>query len=189
MIPNLQINLYNAWIFMIWPLISPILSKILIKNKEVSKKIRTSVPMKHEKTLNIISNFTIILAFIYSIFLPIKIDTIYFYIGLTIFTLGLIIDLSVIYTLRKTNLDKPFTNGIYKYSRHPIYISIILIITSITIMSLSLVFTIILIILTIHMLLAAPAEEKYCIKKYGKIYKDYQKNTPRWMGIPKKIKN
>ena len=184
-IPPFEIGILNAWIFTIWIIISPFLSSIAIKEKKVSKELRVSAPMKYEKILNVISMAAVIFGFLYSIFLPILFNTYWFYIGLPIFFIGLIIDFSVLFNLRKAKVDKPFTCGPYKYSRHPIYLALLLIIISVAIMSLSWIFLLILIIMIIHLLLAIPAEEKYCIKKYGKEYQDYLKKTPRWIGFPK----
>ena len=187
-IPAFEIGIGNAWIFMIWLIISPFLSSIVINRKEISKRLRASAPMKHEKMLNVISMVTVVFGFIYSIFLPLKLNTIWFYIGLILFLIGLTIDFSVLFTLRKAKPDKPFTNGPYKYSRHPIYLALILIFLSVSIMSYSWIIFIFLIIMIMHLLLAVPAEEQYCLKKYGKEYKDYLSRTPRWIGIPKSSK-
>lgn len=189
LIPDLELGIWNAWIFTIWLIISPFLSGIIVNEKRISKNLRASAPMKHEKTFNVISMAAVIFGFIYSIFLPLKINTIWFYIGLLIFFIGLSIDFSVFYTLRKSELDKPFTKGPYKYSRHPIYIALLLITTSITIMSLSWIFSLVVIILIVHLILSVPAEEKYCLKKYGKEYQDYMNKTPRWIGFTTRIKN
>ena len=186
-IPALEIGLWNAWIFMIWLILFPIISSYIIKEKEVSKELRTSAPMKYEKIFNIISMTAVILGFIYSFFIPLKYNNTWFYIGLLIFLIGFIFNLTVLYTLRGAKLDKPFTNGPYKYSRHPIYLSLFLIIISISIMSLSWVFLLIVIIVALHQLIAAPAEEQYCLKKYGKEYQDYMVKTSRWIGIPKSV--
>jgi protein-S-isoprenylcysteine O-methyltransferase Ste14 len=185
LIPAFEIGLWNAWIFAIWLILPPFLSSIIVKEKEVSKKLSTSVPMKYEKTLNVISTAAVIVAFIYSIFLPLKLNTIWFYLGFIIFIFGFILDLSVLYALRKAKPDKPFTNGPYRYSRHPIYLAILLVLISVAIMSFSWIFLLIVIIVVIHQLLAMPAEEQYCLKKYGKEYQDYLKKTPRWIGLPK----
>jgi len=184
-IPAFEIGIWNAWIFMIWLVISPILSNVIIKEKDVSKRLRASAPMKYETILNVVSMVAVFGGFVYSIFLPIQYNTIWFYIGFLIFLFGLIIDLSVLYALRKAEFDKPFTDGPYKISRHPIYLALILIIISVSIMSVSFIFLIILIITFIHLLLAVPAEEQYCLKKYGKNYQEYMARTPRWIGIPK----
>ena len=187
-IPAFEIGFWNAWIFMIWLIISPFLSSIVIKGKEVSKRLRASAPMKHEKMLNVISMAAVVFGFIYSIFLPLKLNTIWFYFGLIIFLIGLTIDFSVLFTLRKVEPDKPFTNGPYKYSRHPIYLALILIFLGVSIISFSWIIFVCLIIIIMHLLLAVPAEELYCLKKYGRIYHDYLKRTPRWIGIPKSDK-
>jgi protein-S-isoprenylcysteine O-methyltransferase Ste14 len=186
LIPAFEIGLCNAWIFMIWIVILPFLSNYTVKEKGVSKILRTSVPMKYEKTLNVISMAAVIIGFIYSIFLPLKVNTIWFYPGFLIFLFGLILDLSVLYTIREAKLDKPFTKGPYRYSRHPLYMASLLILISISITSFSWIFLLITIIVIIHQLLAMPAEEQYCLKKYGKEYRDYLKKTPRWIGLPKK---
>ena len=185
LIPPFEIGLWNAWIFMIWTIVTPILLSLLIKEKGVSKILRTSVPMKHEKTLNIISMGAVIIGFLYSIFLPLKINTIWLYIGSLIFLFGFIFDLSILITLRSAKPDKPFTNGPYKYSRHPGYFALFMIMMSISIMSLSWVFLLITIICGIHLIIVAPVEEKYCLEKYGKVYQGYIERTPRWIGLSK----
>ena len=185
LVPAFELGLWNAWIFMIWLIISPFLPRFIVKEKDITKKLRASAPMKYEKILNVISMAAVFFAFIYSIFLPLKYNTLWFYIGLLIFFIGLIVDISVLYTLRKAKLDKPFTKGPYRYSRHPIYLALIIVITSIIITTFSWIFIIIAITLIIHQILAMPAEEQYCLKRYGKEYKDYMNRTPRWLGFPK----
>jgi len=189
LIPAFEIGIFNAWIFMIWTIVTPILLSLIIKDKVVSKILRTSVSMKYEKILNIISTGAVIFGFLYSIFLPLKINTIWFYIGSLIFVFGFIFNLSVLITLRNAKHDKPFTNGPYKYSRHPAYFALFAIIISISIMNLSWVFLIIAIICGIHLILVAPVEEKYCLKKYGEEYQEYIERTSRWIGLSKSGKN
>jgi protein-S-isoprenylcysteine O-methyltransferase Ste14 len=141
--------------------------------------------MRYEKSLKVISTSAVIIGFIYSFFLPLRFNTIWFYIGLLVFLIGFILDLTVLYAIRDTKLDKPFTNGPYRYSRHPIYLAAFLIIISISVMSFSWIFLLIAIIVAVLQLIAAPTEEKYCLNKYGKEYQEYMVKTPRWIGIPK----
>ena len=185
LIPAFEFGIWNAWIFMIWTIVLPIILNLIIKEKGVSKILKTSVPMKYEKSLNIISMGAVIIGFLYSIFLPLIINAIWFYIGVLIFLFGFIFNLSILTTLRNAKPDKPFTKGPYKYSRHPGYSSLFMIMISISIMSLSWIFLILTIICSIHLIIVAPEEEKYCLNKYGKDYQDYIKKTPRWIGIPK----
>ena len=59
-----------------------------------------------------------------------------------------------------------------------LYICLFLIIISIQIMSFSWVVLLIAIIVAKHQLIAVPAEEQYCLKKYGKEYQGYMESTP-----------
>ena len=59
---------------------------------------------------------------------------------------------------------------------------------SIAIASVSWVFLMLTVIMGIFHLVYAPAEERYCLKRYGKDYEEYMKRTPRWIGIPKSEK-
>jgi len=187
-IPEFEIGIWNAWLFIIWPIILNILGRFIFKEKNVSGRPIISVPRKFEKILSIIPKVSLIIGFIYSIFLPLQLNTIWFYIGLLIFLSGLILQLVVLYTLRKAKPDRPWTTGPYRYSRHPIYFGLFLMIIGISIMSLSWLFLLIVIIFAIPLLMAVPVEEQYCLKTYGKEYQEYIDRTPRWIGLPKSKK-
>ena len=184
-IPDFEIGIWNAWIFMIWQILIPILLTFIVKEKTVLKKLSASVPMKYEKISNILSMVLLIAAFIVSFFLPLILNTLWFYLGLLIFLFGLIIDIMALYTFREAKPDGPFTIGPYRYSRHPVYVGFFLMYVSITIMSVSWIFLVFTIIFGIHLLFVAPAEERYCLNKYGKEYQKYLERTPRWIGLPK----
>jgi len=187
-IPEFEIGIWNAWIFVIWPIVINLSGSSIVKDKEVIKRLRVSIPMEFEKLSKILMMTPIIIGVIYSIFLPLKFNTIWFYIGLLIFLFGLILQLTALYTFRKAKPDGPFTTGPYRFSRHPLYFGLFLMIISISIMSLSWLFLLIVIILVIPLLLNASAEEQYCLKTYGKEYQDYMERTPRWIGFPKSKK-
>lgn len=188
LIPDFEFGFWNTWIFMIWLILFPFITSYIRKFYEVSKRLTKSVPIKYEKKLNFISTSAVIFGFIYSIFLPIKFDNILFYFGLILFLIGFILSFGILKTLRNTKSDEPFTTGPYRYSRHPIYLSHMLIILGITLIGISWIFLIILILVTIHMIIVAPAEEKYCLKNFGEKYQKYIDRTPRWFGLPKSIK-
>jgi protein-S-isoprenylcysteine O-methyltransferase Ste14 len=60
-----------------------------------------------------------------------------------------------------------------------------LIFISITIACVSWVFLLITVIMQGFHVIYAPAEEQYCLKRYGKDYLEYIKRTPRWIGLTK----
>jgi protein-S-isoprenylcysteine O-methyltransferase Ste14 len=185
LIPAFEIGLWNAWIFIIGVLLPPMLSMLFGKGKASSKRWNVSVPVKHEMLLNVISTAIMVAGFIYSIFLPLQLGKVWFYIGLAIFLIVLVISISATFIALTTPTDKPFTKGPYRYSRHPLYLAETLILISITIACASWVFLLLTVIMQSFHMIYAPAEEQYCLKRYGKDYQEYMKITPRWIGIPK----
>ena len=185
LIPAFEIGIWNAWIFMIGFLLPPIISILCSKGKTTSKRLNVSVPIKHEKLLNVISTAIFFTGFIYSIFLPLQLGKVWFFMGLVIFLIALVISLSASFIARTTSTDKPFTKGPYRYSRHPFYVAVTLILISITIASVSWVFLLLTVIMQSFHMIYVSAEEQYCLKRYGKDYKEYMNRTPRWIGLPK----
>jgi protein-S-isoprenylcysteine O-methyltransferase Ste14 len=82
-------------------------------------------------------------------------------------------------------VDKPVTKGIYRISRNPAYFGCFLIYISIGIACSSWVFLLVAIgYITVMNILVDP-EERMCLEKYGRAYREYMDRTPRWIGIPK----
>ena len=122
----------------------------------------------------------------YSIFLPLQVGTIWFYIGLGGFLPGLIILTIATLNFATAPHDKPITGGLYHLSRHPMYLSMLLIYTGTSLASASWLFF--LITIATAALIIRPEmtlEESYCLEKYGDAYREYMNKTPRWIGVPK----
>ena len=125
----------------------------------------------------------------YSVFLPFKLGTIWFYSGLAIFLLGLIFTVFTTVNFVAAPLNQPITRGLYRYSRHPMYVSILLIYLSVGLSSASWIFWLVSATWLVIMCFAAVDEERYCLKKYGNTYREYMDRTPRWLGVPRVRKN
>jgi protein-S-isoprenylcysteine O-methyltransferase Ste14 len=184
-IPAFELGLWNAWIFVLCSYFVPILLMLGSKDKASLKRLNVSAPIQHERLFNVVSTVIMLAGVIYSIFLPLQLGTVWFFMDLGLFLVAFMISLSATFFVRTTPADKPFTNGPYRYSRHPIYVAETLIFLSITIASVSWVFLLLTLIISIFHLVYAPAEEKYCLEGYGKSYREYMNKTPKWLGIPK----
>ena len=92
----------------------------------------------------------------------------------------------VIVTFATTPIDKePLTKGLYRYSRHPMYVTQALIFVGVGIASASWVFLLFTVVYTILSIICAIPEERFCLEKYGNTYREYMNRTPRWIGVPK----
>jgi len=148
--------------------------------------------MKLSQTYKIISFLSLplwLLAIAYSIFLPIKLGTPWFIIGVIIYLIGLAMGVTATINFSATPLNDPITRGAYRYSRHPLYASLVLIYFSVGISSASWIFIIVAVLLAVLLNISVKDEENYCLERYGMVYREYMNNTPRWFGIPKTVKS
>ena len=189
LIPAFQIGLWNAWILMLLCLLPVPL--VALFHKGVFKKtdsIHASILTGRENKILIFSKVVMFFLFIYSIFLPLPLGTIWFYIGLPICLLGLILQTVAWVNVATSPVDEPITKGLYGYSRHPMYFTLPLIFIGTSIASASWLFLSLSIILTITHFYNAIPEEHVCLEVYSNAYGEYMKRTPRWVGMPKSRK-
>ena len=179
LIPAFEIGVWNAWIFKVFIFLCVFLSQII---KGVGEKIAHS---DEENKLNRYVALVSILMVIYSIFLPLKLGTVWFYTGLSIFMVGFIVQAITIINVATTPNGEPFTKGAYRYSRNPLSLGMLLTFLGIGIASASWLFLLLSVTIAIVTHFMIFIEERSCLKKFGDSYRDYMNRTPRWVGIPK----
>ena len=186
LVPAWEIGVWNAWIFMVCSLIPVIfLFKPLVsrgKEGETDFTVNFSKMQKNAFSTNQLLYFLVV---IYSIFVPLKLGTAWFYVGLPVFLVALIPYVIMTVNFVATPLDQPVTTGIYRYSRHPSYLLMFPVLLGTGIASASWIIILFSVISKILTSLFATAEERHCLEKYGDAYRDYINRTPRWIGIPK----
>ncbi len=187
LIPAFEIGLWNAWILMIWLVIAFFLVplNIIPKGREEGSNDFTIEFNKTQKYAIRSMHITYLLSIIYSIFVPMKLGTAWFYAGLPIYLVGLIAYGMVWVGFATTPPDKIVTTGIYRYSRNPMQLSQVVIYLGVGITTASWVFLLLAVVYMIVPLLWVAAEERHCLKYYGDAYLEYMNRTPRWVGIPK----
>jgi len=182
-IPVFEIGIWNVWIFMLINFLPmPIIMRVHKGVLEESMRVYGEA----HKTVNRIAWVLWILAFVYSIFLPLRLGTIWFYVGFPIALVGVVTFVMVIVSFVTTPIgEKPITTGIYRYSRHPMYITQLVMFIGAGISSASWLFLLLSIVYTGLGFIYAGSEERMCLEKYGDAYREYIERTPRWIGLPK----
>ena len=182
-IPVFEIGIWNAWIFMLINFLPmPIIMRVHKGVAEESMKQYGEA----NKTVYYIEWVFWILAFVYSIFLPLRLGTIWSYVGLPIALVGVVTFVMVIASFVTTPIgEKPITTGLYRYSRHPMYITQLVMLIGAGIASASWLFLLLSIVYTGLGFVYAGSEERICLEKYGDAYREYMERTPRWIGLPK----
>jgi protein-S-isoprenylcysteine O-methyltransferase Ste14 len=188
LIPAFELGLWNAWIIIVLSFLGgPILISLI--NKDAIKKFMTPPDTETAQDENLPSKIFPILSLatsVYSIFLPLKLGTLWFSVGLPICLLAIVMNAITAISFSTTPLDEPVTKGTYRISRHPTIFGTFILNLGIGIICASWVFMIYALVFILIMRGSVQVEENYCLERYSDAYRDYMNRTPRWIGIPKR---
>jgi protein-S-isoprenylcysteine O-methyltransferase Ste14 len=190
LLPEFELGLWNAWIFVLLGLLIGFVSWVFI-SREAMKKFRIVPDVPKTRAENISDKIYVPLALAsmaYSVFLPIKLGTLWFYVGLAIWVMSLAIGLTCFVSFGTTPLDELVTKGTYRISRNPVCLSGFLADVGIGIACASWVFLLYAVVDITLMHISVGAEERFLLEKYGAAYREYMNRTPRWIGIRKSNK-
>jgi protein-S-isoprenylcysteine O-methyltransferase Ste14 len=187
LVPAFEIGVWNAWIFVLYTLVLVFLLPAVNKSaKETGDITIASVYNRREMIILYSYHIIVFVLLIYSVFLPLRLGTAWFYAGLPIALLGLAIYTMVIVSFATTPLDREVvTKGPFRYSRHPMYLSSSLAYIGVGVACASWLFLLLTVAYMVLSLISAIPEERFLLKKYGDAYRDYMNRTPRWIGMPK----
>ena len=188
LVPAFEISIWNAWILMLYYPLHPIIMLVidkLIGTGGMFQKMGSSPYNKNEKLAFISANVLGFILVLYSIFLPLKIGSAWFYAGIAIFLFGLVMFIIAIVNIATTPLGEPFVKGLYRYSRHPMVFFSFFTFIGVGVATASWLFLVLSILVIILFTVYVIAEERGCCERYGDAYREYMKRTPRWIGIPK----
>jgi protein-S-isoprenylcysteine O-methyltransferase Ste14 len=142
---------------------------------------------KHHRIILIVGKTFALIIIILIIFSPLKLGTPVFYLGMIFYIIGLTGFIIAIINYRNTPLHQPVTRGLYRYSRNPQVLTILIIMLGISLAVGSGIFLIVLIISAILTRVRIIEEEKACLEQYGDAYREYMKQVPRYLIIRTKI--
>ena len=186
LIPAFEIGVWNAWIFMLYNFLPmPLLMLVHKGIAQEAARPQSGIERKLFPVMWIIW----LAAVIYSIFLPMRLGTTWFYVGFPIAIMGLLGFTATTITFATTQIEqKPLATGLYRYSRHPLYITQLVMLVGVGVACASWVFLLFAIVYSMLSFIYAITEERHCLEKYGDAYREYTSRTPRWIGVPKAVK-
>ena len=181
LIPKLSLGLLNGWLMLAsFYVVFAIL--MLVYPRDVVKRLYDiSGWTKRQRTLSAAGKPFTLACLVFIIFTPLKIGEQVFIIGVIIFLLGYVGMLLALNDYRQTPLDKPVTRGIYRYSRNPQWVSLVLLFLGTCIAIGSWTAVILLSVSVIFYHFRILGEETALSQAYGESYQDYQAKTPRYL--------
>jgi len=187
LIPAFEVGLWNAWILTI-PILIISFSDMAVTASRESGKEGDFKLTKKENTISNAIFLLMIISWVYTIFLPLQLNTTWLYSGLVICFFGAVFTTTAIINFATSPKDKVITKGLYRVTRNPTYIGIILMHTGLGITCASWLYLLLTAIFLIMLNTISPSEERYLCYRYGDEYLQYKNKVPRWIGIPRSEK-
>ena len=171
----------NAAIALIpFVLIRVFLFRLLDKNRY--NKAQKFAPLeKNKQGYYIIYQFCQLLLFILPFFNRLQLSNGLEYLGIFFYVVGLVIIGQSIYSFAQTKSETFSQNGIYRFSRHPMYVGYFIFYLGIGFLMASYVYLILLTIFQICAHQIILAEEKWCLETFGVSYENYMKKVRRYL--------
>ena len=181
LVPAFEIGLWNAWILVI-PMI--VIFFFDVRATVARESGDYQLTRKEKRTLNAVL-LTIFVSLFYAVFLPLQLNTTWLYGGLLIYLFGMIFSIVAVLNFATSAKNKLVTKGLYRVSRNPMYVGVLLIQIGLGVACISWLYLLLIAVLMILLNAVLPSEERYCLDRYGDTYREYMERTPKWIGLPK----
>ena len=183
-IPAFELGVWNAWILVIPILILSFSDMRVTAARESGESGDFQLTRKENRLIYAVF-LPMVVSFVYTVFLPLQLGTTWLYSGLLIYLFGIVFTIVAVLNFATSPKDKVITKGLYRFTRNPTYIGMILMQIGLGIACSSWLYLLLTVVLAILLNANSSAEERYCLYRYGDDYRKYKNSTPRWIGIPK----
>ncbi len=178
--PELGLGWLNGWILLVLYGLTLGTVMRMFSRDVVTRLYDKSGWSQTQKRLAAIGKLFALALFILIIFTPLKVGETVLALGSILFALGLIGVVIALFNFRDTPLDRPVTKGLYRISRNPQWMMLVVLFLGVCIAIGSWVA---LLMLATGMLLyhfRILAEERSCLAQYGESYQRYAERRPRY---------
>jgi protein-S-isoprenylcysteine O-methyltransferase Ste14 len=188
LIPAFELGLWNAWVLVI-PILIISFSDMGVTASRESGKAGDFKLTRKENRITYVVFLPMVVSWVYAVFLPLQLGTLWLYSGLIMCLFGMIFTSVAILNFATSPKNKVITKGLYRFTRNPTYVGVILMQIGLGIACSSWLYLLLTVVLVILLNANLSAEERYCLYMYGDDYRKYKNKTPRWIGIPKSEKS
>ena len=180
LIPEIGLGLLNGWLPLALFYIIFGMMLLAFPKSVVARLYDRSGWTNTQRNLSAFGKLFIFSWLFLTIFSSLKIGRVAFFLGITLYIIGLGGMVVALLNYKDTPLDKPVTKGLYKISRNPQQVTILVAFIGISLMIGSWLTVIILGIGAILAHVRVLAEERSCLEQYGSSYENYMEEVPRY---------
>jgi protein-S-isoprenylcysteine O-methyltransferase Ste14 len=187
LIPAFELGLCNAWILIIPILVISLSDMRVTASRESGKAGDFQLTKKEKRIINAVF-LPMVVSWVYAVFLPLQLGIVWLYSGLIVYLFGMVFTSVAILNFATSPKEQVITKGLYRFTRNPTYVGMILMQIGLGIACSSWLYLLLTVAMMILLNANLSAEERYCLYKFGDDYQEYKNSTPRWIGIARSEK-
>jgi protein-S-isoprenylcysteine O-methyltransferase Ste14 len=150
-------------------------------NKDAMKRAAFFPPrVGHERVAFWVYQLSLLVMFIYMIFTKIIFESSMLYIGALVYVIGILLCIVSTVNFGSKKEHGINTNGLYNFSRNPMYIAYFVYLLGCVLIVQSIVLLVLLIIFQVSTHWIILSEERWCISEFGEAYKRYMDKVRRY---------
>ena len=178
--PEISTGLLNGWVLLVFFYTVFGIQLLSFPRSVVARLYDRSAWLKKQKILSAIGKLIIFSWFAFVILTPLNIGHGVFIFGGVIYLLGLLGFVLSLLNFKDTPLDQPVIKGLYRISRNPQQVSILVSYLGISIAIGSWVALFLITVGAFMGHIRVIAEELSCLQQYGDSYRHYMERVPRY---------
>jgi len=179
--PTLTLGWINGWLMLAAFYLVFGIALLIFPQPVVKRLYDVSGWSRQQRLVNLIGKPFALADMTLVVFTPLKVGQPVFVVGLVVFAIGFAGMISALISFRRTPLDQPVTEGLYRISRNPQWVSLFLLMLGIGIAIGSWTVLLLLLVTTVFYHFRILGEERACAKHYGEPYKEFLQRVPRYL--------
>jgi protein-S-isoprenylcysteine O-methyltransferase Ste14 len=180
LIPEIRLGLLNGWLPLALFYIFFGMMLMAFPKSVVARLYDRSGWTVTQRNLSALGKLFIFSWLFLAIFTPLELSRGIFVLGIFIYFIGLAGIIVALLNYKDTPLDQPVTKGLYRISRNPQQVTILMIFLGVSLMTGSWLALILLGISAVFAHVRVLAEERSCLEQYGASYENYMEEVPRY---------
>lgn len=181
--PKLELTWLNGWLLHVAYLIIFGGTVLSFPKDVIAKLYDRSNWTRTQRTLTLIGKFISAILLILLVWTPLKIGEPVFWIGLTLFVLGMVGVMIALFNFKAMTEGEPATRGLYKVSRNPQWLALLIAFLGSCLATGSGVALLLFLVAATCYHFRILGEERACLEQYGDAYRNYMKQVPRYLLI------
>jgi protein-S-isoprenylcysteine O-methyltransferase Ste14 len=179
-IPELSLRWLNGWIPVLIFYI-PFVILMLIWPREIVRKLYdVSGWSPFERNMSLAGKPFSLASIVLLIFAPLKLGNPVFWIGMGIYVVGYAVIFTALFNYRSTPVGEPVERGIYRFSRNPQWMGLLLTFVGAGVMTGFGMVVIFMLLVAIFYHYRIKGEERACLARYGEAYQRHLEEVPRY---------